>query len=40
MVYDTKEEMESVLGSFESNTFIIQQNEELNAFTQQVKELL
>lgn len=40
MVYDTKEEMESVLGSFESNTFIIQQNEELSAFTNQVKTLL
>ncbi len=40
MVYDTKDEMESVLGAFESNTFIIQQNEELNSFTRQVKELL
>lgn len=40
MVYDTKEEMESVLGSFESNTFIIQQNEELSSFKDQVKTLL
>ncbi|WP_114792848.1 DUF4954 family protein [Niabella yanshanensis] len=40
MVYDTKEEMESVLGSFENNTFIIQQNEELSVFTEQVKTLL
>ncbi|HTG55112.1 MAG TPA: hypothetical protein VL943_02500, partial [Niabella sp.] len=40
MVYDTKEEMESVLGSFDNNTFINQQNEELSAFTDQVKKLL
>lgn len=40
MVYDTKDEMESVLGSFENNTFIIQQNEELSAFKDQVQTLL
>jgi hypothetical protein len=40
MVYDTKEEMESVLGAFENNTFILQQNEEFNSFANQVKELL
>lgn len=40
MVYDTKEEMESVLGAFENNTFIIQQNNELASFTNQIKELI
>ncbi|MGC4234018.1 MAG: DUF4954 family protein [Niabella sp.] len=40
MVYDSKEELENVLGSFENNTFIIQQNEELALFEEQVAILL
>lgn len=40
MVYDSKDELESVLGSFEDNSFIIQQNEELAVFKEQVAILL
>lgn len=40
MVYDSKEEMENVLGRFENNTFILQQNEELILFKEQVEMLL
>ncbi|GAB3427826.1 DUF4954 family protein [Niabella aquatica] len=40
MVYDSSEEMENVLGRFEDNTFIIQQNEELNLFKGKINKLL
>ncbi len=40
MVYDTTEEMESVLGAFESNSFITEQNKNLIAFTEQVKNVI
>lgn len=39
MVYETKEEMEKVIGKLENNTFILQQEEELSAFKTKVAEL-
>lgn len=39
MVYETKEEMEKVIGKLENNTFILQQDEELSAFKTKVAEL-
>jgi hypothetical protein len=40
MVYDSQKEMENVLGSLASNSFIIEQNAELKEFEQEVKQLL
>ncbi|MCH5598159.1 DUF4954 family protein [Niabella ginsengisoli] len=40
MVYDTKEEMEMVLGSFDSNSFIHQQNDEMAMFKTKIENLL
>jgi hypothetical protein len=39
MVYDTKKEMEKVIGKIEDNTFIQQQLGELDAFKKKVKEI-
>ncbi len=40
MVYDTKKEMDKVIGKIEDNTFIQQQLEELDAFKKDVKEVI
>ncbi|WP_346239246.1 DUF4954 family protein [Niabella insulamsoli] len=40
MMYESKEELENVLGAFEDNAFIIQQNEELHIFRQEMHQLL
>jgi hypothetical protein len=40
MVYDTKAEMDEVIGKLENNTFIQQQLSELDAYKKEVKELL
>ncbi|MFT4095031.1 MAG: DUF4954 family protein [Niabella sp.] len=40
MVYDSKEEMESVLGAFANNSFIISQNEESASFKTRVEALI
>jgi hypothetical protein len=37
MVYDTKKEMEKVIGEFKSNTFIVQQQNELKEFRKRIK---
>jgi hypothetical protein len=37
MMYDTQEEMDAVVGKLEDNSFITQQNEELQKFEQAVK---
>ena len=39
MVYNNEEEMENVIGKLEDNTFIQQQQKELEAFQQKVKEI-
>lgn len=39
MVYDTKEEMDKVIGKFEENSFIKQQQEELAAFKNEIASL-
>jgi hypothetical protein len=39
MVYDTKEEMNKVLGRLEDNTFIQQQLKEMDNFKSRVKEV-
>jgi len=36
MVYESEQEMEKVLGSFESNSFIKQEVENLQSFKQEV----
>lgn len=40
MVYDSQEEIESVLGTLDNNSFIKQQNEELETFRTEVNNLL
>jgi hypothetical protein len=40
MVYDSKKEMEQVLGKLDDNTFINQQQEELRSFRKQVNNLV
>lgn len=40
MVYDTKKEMETVIGKIEDNTFIQQQLRELDEFKKKVKEVI
>ena len=40
MVYDTKKEMEKVVGRIEDNTFIQQQLKELDQFKKKVKEVI
>jgi hypothetical protein len=40
MVYDTKKEMNKVLGKLEDNTFIQQQLKDLDAFKKDVKEVI
>jgi hypothetical protein len=40
MVYNTKQEMENVLGSLEKNSFIKQQRDELITFIQKVEQLI
>ncbi|MCG2615613.1 DUF4954 family protein [Terrimonas sp. NA20] len=39
MVYETEQEMEKVIGELKNNTFILQQEAELKAFREKVKEL-
>ncbi len=39
MVYDTEKEMEEVIGKLEDNSFILQQQEELTVFREQIKKL-
>jgi hypothetical protein len=39
MVYDTDQEMEKVVGKLKDNTFIRQQQEELEAFRKKVAQL-
>ncbi|MBN8687784.1 MAG: DUF4954 family protein [Chitinophagales bacterium] len=40
MVYDTEAEMEKVIGKLKDNSFILQQQEELKSFRQQVTQLI
>ena len=40
MVYESEQEMEKVLGSFESNSFIKQEQTNLEAFRKQVADWL
>lgn len=40
MVYDTEEEMENVIGKLEDNSFIQQQQQELEAFKNKVKSIM
>jgi hypothetical protein len=40
MVYETEQELEKVIGKLKDNSFILQQQEELATFTNQVEELL
>jgi hypothetical protein len=40
MVYDTKKEMEKVIGKIEDNTFILQQLKELDVYKKEVKGII